>query len=265
MIGWNIFGSFFWAILVSWMVGLTIALIPNRKASGVSVAFLLLGEFLLLFFIGGLWISLDRPPLKTLGETRLWYSFLLPLAGLLVFWRWRFKWLNFYSVGLSLLFLVLNYIRPDMHDKSLMPALQSIWFVPHVVVYLIGYALLGACTLTAAHGLLKRKSDGVFLITNQLVTIGFVFLSAGLVFGALWAKEAWGHYWTWDPKETWAFITWLVYLIYIHLIVGKPIVSKSKSETFAFGFLAVAFVLLMLCWFGVNYLPAAQTSVHVYS
>ncbi|WP_218186024.1 cytochrome c biogenesis protein CcsA [Marinifilum fragile] len=86
------------------------------------------------------------------------------------------------------------------------------------------------------------------------------FLTFGLLFGALWAKEAWGHYWTWDPKETWAFITWMGYLVYIHRRYQKP--SKYVS---ALWILALAFVILLVCWFGVNYLPSAQFSVHTYS
>jgi ABC-type transport system involved in cytochrome c biogenesis permease subunit len=82
----------------------------------------------------------------------------------------------------------------------------------------------------------------------------------GLLFGALWAKEAWGHYWTWDPKETWAFLTWAVYLIYIHARIKNSI--KTHQATWI---LALAFAVLLVAWFGVNYLPSAVNSVHTYS
>jgi len=61
-----------------------------------------------------------------------------------------------------------------------------------------------------------QEVQSIFTVIDQLVKIGYVFLTFGLLFGALWAKEAWGHYSTWDPKETWAFITWLGYLVYLH-------------------------------------------------
>ena len=103
------------------------------------------------------------------------------------------------------------------------------------------------------------KEDFV-LKTDNIVYIGFGFLTLGLIFGALWAKEAWGHYWTWDPKETWAFLTWAVYLIYIHFRIKSNLSHKS-----VFLILMLAFVVLLICWFGINYLPSAQNSVHVYS
>ena len=110
--------------------------------------------------------------------------------------------------------------------------------------------------------LLRRKKDteSVIQTADNVVYMGFSFLTFGLLFGALWAKEAWGHYWTWDPKETWAFITWLFYLLYIHLRL-----QYSKKHALAFWILALAFVVLLICWFGVNYLPSAQNSVHTYT
>ncbi|PKQ65577.1 cytochrome C assembly protein [Labilibaculum filiforme] len=215
-------------------------------------------------FIAYLWFSLERPPLRTLGETRLWYAFFLPIIGFLTYWRWRYNWMLYYSLGLSLLFLFINYLHPENFSKTLMPALQSPWFVPHVVVYIFAYAFLAASSLVAVRGLYQEyKSDlqpKVMLMADNLVYLGFAFLTLGLLFGALWAKEAWGHYWTWDPKETWAFITWLGYLVYIHRRFHMP--AKFKSSLWI---LALAFVILLICWFGVNYLPSAQFSVHTYS
>ena len=146
-----------------------------------------------------------------------------------------------------------------------MPALQSVWFIPHVIVYIFAYAMLGMASLTAFYGIYRYKKGqeihSVFAITDQLIKIGYVFLTFGLLFGALWAKEAWGHYWTWDPKETWAFITWLGYLVYLHHKYNH----KEKKPLQSFIIVGIAFVLLLICWFGVNYLPTAQMSVHTYS
>jgi ABC-type transport system involved in cytochrome c biogenesis permease subunit len=86
-------------------------------------------------------------------------------------------------------------------------------------------------------------------------------MTFGMLFGALWAKEAWGHYWSWDPKETWAAITWFAYLIYIHYRQ----LPKHKPRL-ALWLLIISFVLLQMCWWGINYLPSAQgASVHTYS
>ena len=77
----------------------------------------------------------------------------------------------------------------------------------------------GYLSAMAIYLLFIKKSDIAdqeFDITDNLVYVGLAFLTIGMLFGALWAKEAWGHYWSWDPKETWAAITWLAYLIYVH-------------------------------------------------
>ena len=98
-------------------------------------------------------------------------------------------------------------------------------------------------------------------ITDNLISVGYCFMTLGMLFGALWAKEAWGHYWSWDPKETWAAITWFAYLVYIHLRTARP-----RAVRPSLWILVLAFVLLQMCWWGINYLPSAQgTSVHTYT
>ena len=108
---------------------------------------LVIGVLAMVVFTVGLWISLERPPMRTLAETRLWYSIFLSIAGLAIFYRWKMNWMLYYSLGMSLLFIFINLVNPDTYDETLMPALQSPWFVPHVIVYIIGYALLAASTL----------------------------------------------------------------------------------------------------------------------
>jgi ABC-type transport system involved in cytochrome c biogenesis permease subunit len=145
-----------------------------------------------------------------------------------------------------------------------MPALQSPWFAPHVIVYMFAYAVLGASTVMAIYLLFFKKqaaSEEEMEITDNLVYVGLAFMTVGMLFGALWAKEAWGHYWGWDPKETWAAITWFAYLVYIHYRQ-----LPKHNPRLALWVLIVAFVLLQMCWWGINYLPSAQaTSVHTYS
>ena len=136
------------------------------------------------------------------------------------------------------------------NTKTLVPALQSPWFAPHVFVYIFAYALLGVAVVIAW-----------WKLTDDLVYISLAFLTIGMLFGALWAKEAWGHYWSWDPKETWAAITWIAYLIYIHYRQ-----LPRHRERLALWMLIGSFVLLQMCWWGINYLPSAQgSSVHTYS
>ena len=221
------------------------------------------GLTVFVVFMALLWINLERPPLRTLGETRLWYALFLPPVGLLSEYRWKLRWMRVYTLAMAALFVVLNLLSPETHDKTLAPALQSYWFVPHVIVYIVGYAFLGASAMMGFHGLiLNFRKKPVFEIissANTIATLGFVFINCGLLFGAFWAKEAWGHYWSWDPKETWAFLTWLTYLIYLHVTLR----TKTTART-ALLALTLAFGVLLICWFGVNYLPTANQSVHTY-
>jgi len=197
-----------------------------------------------------------------MGETRLWYSLFLPLAGVLVYIRWKYKWILSFSALLATVFICINLFKPEIHSKTLMPALQSPWFAPHVIVYMFAYALLGAAALMAIYLLCKRRASTTEMgICDNLVYVGLAFMTIGMLFGALWAKEAWGHYWAWDPKETWAAITWFAYLAYIHL---RRI--PRVNNTWLLATLIAAFLLLQMCWWGINYLPSAQaTSVHTYN
>jgi ABC-type transport system involved in cytochrome c biogenesis permease subunit len=235
------------------------------KITGLAGNMLVIAGILIFaYYITILWISLDRAPMRTLGETRLWYSFFLGVIGYLTYLRWNYKWFLVYSVLMSVLFMIINMIYPENFSKTLMPALQSPWFVPHVIVYIFAYALLGAASIVAVYGLwleyFRTFRKNLLQLSDNLVYVGFAFLTLGLLFGAVWAKEAWGHYWTWDPKETWAFITWMAYLLYMHFRYFHP--KKVRTPLWI---LALAFVILLIAWFGVNYLPSAQNSIHVYS
>ena len=251
--------------IVCWALGSLLSLIARRTPALKLPAFVLSfgGSLVMAAFITFYWLLLDRPPLRTLGETRLWYAALIPLVGFLVEYRWKIEWLKYYCMALAAFFLGINMLHPEVFDKTLMPALQSPWFIPHVIVYMVGYVLLAASSVTALHNVslqLRQKEDNAGeSVSHYLALLGFVFLSFGLIFGALWAKEAWGHYWTWDPKETWAFLSWLAYLVYLHAWRYK--IDSAKLQWY----LALSFVVLLVCWFGVNYLPSAQNSVHTYS
>ena len=258
---WSYFVYFAIVSVVLWVIGAWAAW--KDKA---GVAFGATGAGLLVFFcfIVMMWISLERPPLRTMGETRLWYSFFLPLAGVIVYSRWKYKWILSFSTMLALVFICVNLFKPEIHSKTLMPALQSPWFAPHVIVYMFAYAVLGAATVMAIYLLFFKKqaiAEQEMEIADNMVYVGLAFMTFGMLFGALWAKEAWGHYWSWDPKETWAAITWLSYLIYIHYRR-----LPNCNQRLALWCLIVSFVLLQMCWWGINYLPSAQgSSVHTYS
>ena len=258
---WSYFIIFAVVSVVLWAIGAWAAW-RNRRI----LAFGATGLGLVIFFsyILIMWITLERPPLRTMGETRLWYSFFLPLAGIIVFSRWQYKWILSFSTLLATVFVCVNIFKTEIHSKTLMPALQSPWFAPHVIVYMMAYALLGAAVVMSVYLLFFKKgtdTDKEMEITDNLAYVGLSFMTLGMLMGALWAKEAWGHYWSWDPKETWAAITWLAYLVYVHYRQYRP-----RTVRPALWVLIIAFILLQMCWWGINYLPSAQgVSVHTYN
>ncbi len=262
---WHSYPYYYIFTILVWIITLSSWFI--YKKSTIQTVWLRAGAFLgmaaIALFLIHLWVELERPPLRTMGETRLWYAFLLPAVGLMIDFRWHYRWLLSYSLVLASVFLTILLLKPDIFDQALMPALQSIWFVPHVLVYMISYAFLAASFIIALKGLSDlnkgKEANPLLHLADNVVYMGIGFMTIGFLFGAIWAKEAWGNYWSWDPKETWAFLTWFAYLLYIHFRRYKPLQQKR-----AFWLLILAFVTLIICWMGVNYLPAAQGSMHVY-
>lgn len=284
---WDVFVWFALAASLFWISGAVISVFSKRRLPAALLTGA--GSIIFMTFIVGVWITLGRPPLRTMGETRLWFSLFLSLIGLCVYFRWRYRWVLPFSCLMSVVFVCINIFKPEIHTEELMPALRSPWFVPHVIVYMFAYAVMGIATILAVRILwLSHRQVGEpvephrpletdLRLCDTLVRIGWGFLTMGIVMGALWAKQAWGDYWTWDPKETWAAATWLSYLLYLHLRQGQgsalaPVSSTSsvtgsarKSLRRALFLLIFSFLLLQMCWWGVNYLPSAQGfSLHTY-
>ena len=257
---WDSLGLYASLSGVCWVIGACLAFRNHQK---LAINMSGLGSLVFFLFILGMWVSLERPPLRTMGETRLWYSFFLSMIGLILYAKCKYKWILSFSTLMSLVFVFINVLKPEIHSKTLMPALQSAWFVPHVIVYMFSYAMMGAVMLFSTYLWFRKTpheaSAKELAVCDNLVRIGWAFLTLGMTMGALWAKEAWGDYWSWDPKETWAFATWLSYLLYLHL---RP---SYKNQNFLFAWLIFSFILLQMCWWGINFLPAAREgSIHVY-
>jgi ABC-type transport system involved in cytochrome c biogenesis permease subunit len=254
-----------WVAAGSWATAAGVYAARPRSRR-VADALMMLGIAAGAALLAMLWISLDRPPMRTLGETRWWYAVLVPALGMLIGWRFQTRAIAIPAGLMGCAFAVINLRHPEYMDRTLMPALQSPWFVPHVVVYMLAYSALGLSSLLALWNIVRRvrAHEAVHVsdvdVPHRMVMVGFPLLSMGLIFGALWAKEAWGHYWSWDPKETWAFLTWAVYLVYLHVRAKHAVQPRLNL-----GLLAAGFAVLLMCWFGVNKLPSAQESVHTYT
>ena len=259
--GWNIFPIFAIATALAAVVASVLALFNRRSAALVASS---LSVVILSAFVAMLWLTLERPPMRTMGETRLWYSLFLLVAGVATYARWRFKWVLSFSTLMATVFMVINCLRLELHDKSLMPALQSAWFMPHVAVYMFSYALLGVATLLSLYYLVKRN-DTILPAIDNLLGGGLALFTVGMLTGALWAKQAWGEYWSWDAKEAWAAVTWGLYLVAIHLALRPSTYTSQWQKRTYYIIIVVAFLALQMCWWGVNYLPTATSSIHTYN
>lgn len=146
-----------------------------------------------------------------------------------------------------------------LHDRtiqSLVPALQSNWFLFHVTITMAGYASLAFGFLLSGVYLVcfrkkpeAEKSVAFDAILQRAVTLGFLFLTAGIILGSVWANSAWGSYWSWDSKEKWALITWFFYAVALYLRKARG----WRNEKFAWLSFA-GFVFVLFTYFGVNYL-----------
>lgn len=256
--------EFLWFAIPSMLLWISAGtLVYTKVKKSLIDVLMVVGIAVFAAFIISLWVGQERPPMRTMGETRLWYSFFLSLIGYITYKHWQYKWLLSFTGLIACVFVFINIFKPEIHSKNLMPALQSYWFVPHVTVYILSYAMLGAATIASfiqLNKLGKGKADtNLYHFMDNLVYIGFGFLMLGMLMGCIWAKEAWGHYWSWDPKETWAFVTAAAYLAYIHMQLRK------YHPKVTLWILPIAFILLMITWVGVSYLPTAQNSIHTYS
>lgn len=261
MIGWDNFYVFALIAGLCWLAAAFFSLrkMKTKAVEYIITAFQLLGLLILSVFIFGLSLRLERWPMKTMGEIRLWYVFFISLAGFITYKRWHYRWIMLFTTLMSAVFMIINVLRPELHYQSLMPALRSLWFVPHVIVYMLSYAFLACSFLIAISGLITKRTDYIHAC-DELVRGGLSLFTIGMLLGALWAKEAWGHYWTWDAKEIWAAVTWMCYLLYMHFRDFKP-----KQYNISYAILLFAFLALQMCWYGVNIFPSLKENLHNYT
>ena len=130
----------------------------------------------------------------------------------------------------------------------LMPALKSPWLTVHVITAILAY---GAFALGCGLAVVKLRGNDPSDDTDiyKITSFGFVMLTLSIVLGAIWAEQVWGSYWTWDPKETWALVTWIIYAIYLHLHRQRGW-RGNKARIL----LIAGFILVLFTFFGVNFL-----------
>ena len=184
---WHYFNLITYISVALWLLSGTLIYSKSKALRNLSITAHLVATLTIGVFIVALWQNLDRPPLRTLAETRIWYAFFMGLIGCAIYWLYRQKWMLSYSAVMGIVFIVLTYTHPDTMNKALMPALQSVWFIPHVIVYIFAYAMLGMASLTAFYGIYRYKKgqevQSIFTVIDQLVKIGYVFLTLAWLFG----------------------------------------------------------------------------------
>lgn len=154
MFTWDNFDWFALVSIVLWAAGAGVALFSKERRRW-AILLTALGMLVFATFIAGFWLYMQRPPLRTMGETRLWYSFFMSVSGLLTYLRWRYPWILSFSTVVATVFALINILKPEIHDQTLMPALQSPWFIPHVTVYMFSYSVLGCAFILACMGLIN--------------------------------------------------------------------------------------------------------------
>jgi cytochrome c-type biogenesis protein CcsB len=216
-------------------------------------------------------MGIGHAPLSNLYESLIFFSWTIVLLYLIVEWRIKSRNIGAFVVPFAFLAMAFASFSPHVNSRiqPLIPALQSNWLISHVITCFFGYAAFAiACGLGFMYllkGLEKGQSSGPFLrflprreildeLTYHSVVIGFIFLTLGVITGSVWAYSAWGSYWSWDPKETWSLITWLIYAAMLHSRFLRGWKGKRMAIMSIIGFASVLFT-----YFGVNYLPGLHS------
>lgn len=160
--------------------------------------------------------------------------------------------------GIALFVSELNWMDPQI--TPLVPVLKSPWLMFHVATLMASYGLLGICCLIGTINLILTKFSVKYeiinihiklltLINEMLLIIGLIFMVIGIFLGAVWANESWGRYWGWDPKETWALISMIVYSFILHIHWFYPTTNSKRFNLLS----QLSFLSVLTTYFGVNY------------
>jgi len=228
-------------------------------------------NFLLFLILGLRWLISGYFPLSNLYESLLFLDWCLLFILIVAETKTRTKLLG--AVVLPITLLIISFaslILPTQMQEAapLVPALQSNWLMMHVSMMMLSYATLILGSLLSILFLVVQKfttnstkiqqnlaQTKIQLLENidtwsyRTIGLGFPFLTIGIIAGAVWANEAWGSYWSWDPKETWALITWLIFAAYIHARLTKGWVGEKAALLGSIGF-----IIVWICYLGVNFL-----------
>jgi cytochrome c-type biogenesis protein CcsB len=212
-------------------------------------------------------LGYGHAPLSNLYESLVFAAWAIILVYLILEVRIKQRVLGVFPALFAFLAMAYASFSPQMDSKiqPLVPALKSNWLIAHVVACFLGYAAFAvSCGIGVLYLLRKAQTDnphpkGIFALlpaprqldefNYQMIVFGFLWLSLGIITGSIWANSAWGTYWSWDPKETWSLITWLVYAALLH---ARSMQGWRGSRV---AWLSIAgFGCVLFTYFGVNFL-----------
>jgi cytochrome c-type biogenesis protein CcsB len=219
---------------------------------------------IILRWIESYQMGYGHAPFANMYESLVFFSWTVAILYIFVELKYKESIIGVFASPLIFLAIAYASLSPDVSSKisPLIPALKSNWLIAHVIACFLGYAGFAVAFGFSIMYFIKPKNpdaisvfaklpswDLIDELTYQMVVFGFLFLTIGIITGAVWANSAWGTYWSWDPKETWSLITWFVYAIFMHLRMMKGWYGKNLAWISIIGFMAVIFT-----YFGVNYL-----------
>jgi cytochrome c-type biogenesis protein CcsB len=211
-------------------------------------------------------LGIGHAPFSNLYESLVFFAWTIAVIFVVIDRKYKVPIVGTFSVPLAFLAMAYASLSPNISEQiqPLLPALKSNWLIAHVITCFIGYAAFaiafgvsimylikyGRDELTEGWIALLPDTDALDALSYQLIMFGFLFLTLGIITGAVWANTAWGRYWGWDPKETWSFITWMIYATLLHARNMRGWRGRRIAYLSIIGFAAV-----LVTYFGVNYLP----------
>ena len=219
---------------------------------------------IILRWIESYQMGYGHAPFANMYESLVFFSWTVAILYIFVELKYKEHIIGVFATPLVFLAIAYASLSPDISSKisPLIPALKSNWLIAHVITCFLGYAGFAvAFGFSIMYFVKPKNSDSTSIfakfpsldlideMTYQMVVFGFLFLTIGIITGAVWANSAWGTYWSWDPKETWSLITWIVYAVFMHLRMMRGWQGKNLAWVSIIGFMAVMFT-----YFGVNFL-----------
>ena len=256
--------KFLWASMIAYMAAGSLSIIGavlKKNIEKIFLALMVAAILLLALFIGIRWGQVGNGPFSTMFD--ILYSNIFSMSLIYTLAYWRIKQIRPTALLVfPLFFVMIGWMAvTDSEPASLPPTFDTIWLIFHVLFGKVFLGSLLVSTVIAAAIVLRsisvkleslnRLPDDASLdeLAYRFVAVALIFNMLMLVSGAIWAQDAWGRYWAWDPLETWSFMTWLMLALAMH----TRITYKMKPVSTALMVISV-FVLAFLTLFGIPFI-----------